>query len=96
VVVAPPGERAAFEQALVPTRASFRTVDGAEARHAVGCARARGTGGEALYLQLAARKPPREQFAEPRGPAPLLRLAAAARAGRRRRVGFAACALLAG
>jgi len=65
VVVAPPGERALFEQALVSdARVAFHTIDGADARHAVRLRSApEGTGGEALYLQLAARKPPREQFA---------------------------------
>ena len=65
VVVAPPGERALFEQALVSDpRVAFHTIDGADARHAVRLRSApEGTGGEALYLQLAARKPPREQFA---------------------------------
>jgi hypothetical protein len=65
VVVAPPGERALFEQVLVSdARVTFRTVDGADARRAVKLRAApEGIGGEALYLQLAARKPPREQFA---------------------------------
>ena len=45
-------------------RVAFQTVDGADARRAVGLrAVPDGTGAEALYLQLAARKPPREQFA---------------------------------
>jgi hypothetical protein len=45
-------------------RVSFQTVDGADARRAVGLRAApEGIGAEALYLQLAARKPPREQFA---------------------------------
>ena len=65
LVVAPPGERALFEQALVSdARVAFHTIDGADARHAVRLRSApEGSGGEALYLQLAARKPPREQFA---------------------------------
>ena len=65
VVVAPPGERALFEQVLVSdARVAFHTVDGADARRAVGLRAAPdGIGAEALYLQLAARKPPREQFA---------------------------------
>jgi hypothetical protein len=65
LVVAPPGERALFEQMLVSdARVSFQTIDGAEARRAVGLRTApEGTGAEAIYLQLAARKPPREQFA---------------------------------
>ena len=65
LVVAPPGERALFEQVLVSdARVAFQTVDGADARRAVGLRAAPdGTGAEALYHQLAARKPPREQFA---------------------------------
>jgi hypothetical protein len=65
IVVAPPGERAAFEQALVSdARLVFRTVDGAEAQAAVKLKRApEGTQAEALYLHLAATKPPAEQFA---------------------------------
>jgi len=98
VIVTPPGERALFEQALVSdARVAFHTIDGAEARQAVRLrAVPEDTGGEALYLQLAARKPPREQFASradrrsyflwqlQRG------LVAAGVAG------FAACALLSG
>ncbi len=65
LVVAPPGERALFEQMLVSdARVSFQTVDGADALRAVGLrATPEGIGAEALYLRLAARKPPREQFA---------------------------------
>jgi hypothetical protein len=64
-VIAPPGQRAAFEQALVSdSRLVFRTLDYAEALRAVRLRRLpEGTGAEALYLHLAARKPPREQFA---------------------------------
>ena len=65
LVVAPRGERAAFEQALVSdTRLSFRTIDADEAARAARLksipqeARA-----ESLYLHLAAKKPPKEQFA---------------------------------
>ncbi len=65
VVVAPPGQRAIFEQALTSdARLQFRTLDMAEATRKVGLARApQGTAAEALYLHLAAKKPPREQFA---------------------------------
>ena len=65
LVIAPPGERAVFEQTLISdARVVFRTVDGEEARRAVGLQQVpEGTGAEALYLRLAARKPPREQFA---------------------------------
>ena len=65
LVVAPPGERATFEQALASdARVVFRTIDHAEALRSVGLREASdGTGAEALYLHLAARKAPREQFA---------------------------------
>jgi len=65
LVVTPPGERALFEQALVSdARVAFHTIDGADARQTLRLrAVPEGTGGEALYLQLAARKPPRVQFA---------------------------------
>ena len=65
LVIAPPGQRAAFEQALQSdNRLVFRTLDYAEALRAVKLRRSpEGAGAEALYLQLAARKPPREQFA---------------------------------
>ncbi len=65
LVVSPPGQRAVFEQTLVSdSRVVFHTVDGAEALRAVKLRHApRGAGAEALYLQLAARKAPREQFA---------------------------------
>ena len=65
LVVAPPGQRAAFEQALVSdSRVVFQTVDAAQALQAVKLRQvAEGTAAEALYLHLAARNPPREQFA---------------------------------
>jgi hypothetical protein len=65
LVVAPAGERAAFEQALASdARVIFHTIDHAQARSAVGLRQApEGMGSESLYLQLAARKAPREQFA---------------------------------
>jgi hypothetical protein len=65
LVVAPRGQRAAFEQALVSdARVVFRTIDAAQALEAVKLRQApEGTGAEALYLHLAARKPPRQQFA---------------------------------
>lgn len=98
LVVAPPGERAAFEQALTSdARLTFRTVDAAEAQRAAGVRRTpEGTGAEALYLHLAAKKPPREQFAsrdERRSYVvwQLQRGIVAAGA-----LGFAACALFAG
>lgn len=65
LVIAPPGQRGAFEQALISdNRLVFRTLDYEEALRAVKLREApEGAGAEALYLQLASRKPPREQFA---------------------------------
>jgi hypothetical protein len=65
VVVAPTGQRAAFERALVSdTRLSFLTLDLAEAARRTGVKRLPADGaGEHLFLQLALRNPPREQFA---------------------------------
>ncbi len=97
-VVAPPGQRAEFEHALVSdARVVFQTVDGAQALQAVGLRQApEGTGAEALYLCLAARKPPREQFASSAERRrytvwQLQRAVVAAGA-----LGFAACALYGG
>ena len=65
LVIAPPGMRAAFEQALVSdARLQFRTLDQPEAQQAVKLAAVPdGTQAEALFLHLAAKKPPAEQFA---------------------------------
>src|SRR5688572_600985 len=65
VVVAPPGQRAVFEQALVSdARVAFHTVDSADALRAVKLRQVpEGSSAEALYVHLAARKPPRAQFA---------------------------------
>jgi hypothetical protein len=65
LVVAPPGERAAFEQALMSdARVTFQTIDATQALAAVKLRHLpHGTGAEALYLHLAARHAPREQFA---------------------------------
>jgi hypothetical protein len=65
LVVAPPGERAVFEQVLAAeTRVVFQIVDAERARAAVKLRQwPEGAGAEALYLHLAARKPPRQQFA---------------------------------
>jgi hypothetical protein len=65
LVIAPPGERATFEHALVSdARLVFRTLDYTEALRAVGLRNPpEGAGAEALYLHLAARRPPRDQFA---------------------------------
>ena len=98
LVVAPRGERAVFEQVLVSdARVAFRTLDSAQALEAVKLRQVpESAAAEAIYLHLAARKPPREQFAS---------------SGDRRRyfvwqvqravvaagaLGFAACALYAG
>ena len=99
LVVAPPGERAAFEQALV-SDARARVPHHRRARGARGGRAARrlpeGAAAEALYLHLAARKPPREQFASRDDRRryfvwQLQRAVVAAGA-----LGFAACALYAG
>jgi hypothetical protein len=64
-VVAPTGQRAAFEQALVSdTRLVFRTLDLGEAARKVGVKRlSPGAAGEQLFLHLAVRSTPKEQFA---------------------------------
>jgi hypothetical protein len=65
LVVTPPGAKTAFEQELVSdARLIFRTVDAAEAARAVGLrSPPEDAMAEAFYAHLAARKPPREQFA---------------------------------
>ena len=65
VVVAPPGQREAFERALVSdARLSFVTLDLAEATRKAGVKSApAGMGAEQLYLHLAVTRAPREQFA---------------------------------
>jgi hypothetical protein len=65
VVIAPPGQRAVFEHALVSdARLSFITLDAAEAARKVGLKGApEATGAERLYLHLAVKRAPREQFA---------------------------------
>lgn len=98
LAIAPAGQRAVFEQALVSdARLVFRTVDTTEALKALGLKSVpEGTGAEALYLHLTAKRPPAEQFAsrEERRRFFIWRLqrgvAAAGAAG------FAACALYAG
>jgi hypothetical protein len=98
LVIAPPAARPAFEQALhSDARLLFRTLDYNESLQALKLRRLpAGVAAEALYVQLAARKPPREQFAtrEERRPYLLWQLqrgivAAGAAA-------FCACALIAG
>jgi len=98
LVVAPAGQRAAFEQALVSdARLVFRTVDIGEAARKAGIKRlAAGAGGEQLFLHLAVRRPPKEQFAriEDRRSFVLWRLQRAITfAGA---AGFAACTLYSG
>ena len=65
LVIAPAGQRAVFEQALQSdNRLLFRTLDYADALRVVKLRQPpEGAGAEALYLHLAARKAPREQFA---------------------------------
>ena len=65
LVIAPPGQRAVFESKLASDAGLFfRTIDYAEAARAV---KLKSTPpeaqAEALFVQLAARKPPSEQFA---------------------------------
>jgi hypothetical protein len=65
LVVAPSGQRAVFEQALISdARLVFRTVEYPEALQTLKLRQVpEGTQSEALFLHLAARKPPAEQFA---------------------------------
>lgn len=65
IVVAPDGQRAAFEQALVSdARLVYHTVELGEAARKVGIKRLDpGATSEQLYLHLAVTRPPREQFA---------------------------------
>jgi len=97
LVIAPPGQRAAFEQALVSdARLSFLTVDQDEAARRVGLAGAPAeTGAERLYLHLAVRRAPKEQFArrEDRRSFHLWQLQRGLVAAGA--LGFAACALVA-
>lgn len=63
--IAPTGQRAAFEQALVSDgRLAFHTVGVEEAARSIGLKRLSAQAqGEQLYLHLAVKHPPREQFA---------------------------------
>jgi hypothetical protein len=65
LVIAPRGQKAVFEQALASDgRLVFLTFEAEEAAGRSGLRRVPdGTGAEALYLQMAAKKPPRGQFA---------------------------------
>jgi hypothetical protein len=98
LVLAPARERAVYEQALVSdARLAFHTVALEEAAKKAGIKRlAAGATGEQLFLHLAVRQPPSEQFArlEDRRAFVLWRLQRAiAAAGA---AGFLACALFAG
>lgn len=97
-VIAPPGQRAAFERALVSdTRLSFVTLDAAEAARKVGVKSApTGTDAEQLYLHLVVKRAPREQFArrEDRRSYYLWQLQRGLVAAGA--IGLAACALLSG
>ncbi|HYL91272.1 MAG TPA: hypothetical protein VEU32_21150 [Burkholderiales bacterium] len=65
VVVAPPGQKPTFEQALASdARVAFRVVDYAEARSSAKLRNEpQDSAAEALFLHLAAHHPPSEQFA---------------------------------
>jgi len=65
LVVAPPGQREVFEQALTSdARLVFHTIDYAQALQAVKLRKVpEATHAEALFLHLATTHPPREQFA---------------------------------
>ncbi|MGH8706062.1 MAG: hypothetical protein ACREUO_11690 [Burkholderiales bacterium] len=98
IVVAPAAGRAAFEQALVSdARLAFHTLAMEEAARKVGLKHAaRGSAGEQLFLHLAVRRPPKEQFArlEDRRSFFLWKLQRAVVAAGA--IGFAACAAFAG
>ncbi len=98
MVVAPAAGRAAFEQALVSdARLAFHTVAMEDAARKAGVKQAPpGSAGEQLFLHLAVRRPPKEQFArlEDRRSFVLWKLQrAVVVAGA---VGFAACVAYAG
>jgi len=97
-VVAPRGQRAIFDQALTSdARLEFVTADIADALRRVGLRDTpEDSGAEALYLHLAARSPPKDQFAkseERRGYLVWQLQRAVTAAGV---AGFAACILYAG
>ena len=98
IVIAPPGQRAAFERALVSdARLSFVTLDAVEAARKVGVKSApANTGAEQLYLHLVVKRAPREQFArrEDRRSYFLWQMQRGLLAAGG--LGFAACALVAG
>ena len=98
LVLAPSAARAAYEQALVSdTRLVFRTVALEEAAKKSGIKQlVADAGAEQIFLHLAVRKPPREQFArlEDRRSFFLWRLQRAIVAAGA--IGFGACVLFAG
>ena len=65
LVIAPRGQKPTFEQALSSdARLAFTTLEADEAGRKVGVRRVpEGTGAETLYVHLAAKHPPRAQFA---------------------------------
>ena len=97
LVVTPPGQREVFEQSLPSDgRLTFRTIDLPEAARLSGIKSADGIGAEQLYLDFAAKRPPKDQFARREDRKGFLiwqlqRGVAAAGA-----VGLAACVLFAG
>jgi hypothetical protein len=98
IVVAPSGQRAQFEEALVSDATlSFHTVEMNEAARRIGLKAApAGLAGERLYMHLVVKRPPAEQFArvEDRRSFVLWRLQRAIVAAGA--IGFAACAAFAG
>lgn len=98
LVVAPAAQRASFEQVLVSdARLAFHTIAIDEAARKVGIKQLPdGAAGEQLFLHLAVRRPPKEQFArgEDRRSFFLWRLQRAIVAAGA--AGFAACAVYAG
>lgn len=64
LVITPPGQREVFEQSLPSDgRLTFRTIDLPEAARILGIKGADRVGAEQLYLHVAAKKAPKEQFA---------------------------------
>jgi hypothetical protein len=64
LVIAPPGQKAVFERSLPSdARLTFRTLDLAEAAGFAGIKSAERIGAEQLYLHLAAKSAPKDQFA---------------------------------
>lgn len=97
IVIAPPGQRGAFDQTLLSdARLTFHIVDLAEAARISGLKRTDGSGADQLYLNQLAKRAPKEQFARTEDRKGFLlwqlrRGIVAAGA-----LGFAACAIFAG